>query len=144
MNSTSFLQNVWRWNSVIFLFCSKWAALGADLALAITTELSHQPCTLSPRISAYCFLTNIFLPHREVQHQCKKKDFRRPLSMSSSLIPEKGFKAQDTKGKFWHRWTLLSYFAEAKWESRQVRRGVTSHCREQTFQHWDSFRKLKW
>lgn len=85
---------------MIFLFCSMRAGLGADLALVITRELSLQPCILSPRISAYCFFTSPFLPDREVQHKCKKEDFQRLLSISSSLIPEKVLMVQDMKGRF--------------------------------------------
>lgn len=100
------------------------------------------PCTLSPRISAYCFLTSPLLLHREIQHKCKKEDFQGPLSISASLVSEKVLITQVMKRRFCHRWTLLSCFAEAKWKSRQIRTAATSYCREQTLQLWDGFQKL--
>lgn len=144
MNSTSFLQTVWREKSVIFLFCSKWAALGTDLVLAITSELSHQPGIVSPRIFAQCFLTSPLLPNTgKFSTNTRKRIFPGPSPWALFWSLRNFFKPQSIKGRFWHTWILLSCVAEDKWKSRQVRRAFISHFIEQTLQVWDHFQRLK-
>lgn len=63
-------------------FCSMWAALGVDLALFNTNELSHHPGIAFLRILAHCYLTSLLLPDTEKLNTNTRK------RSSSPLIPE--------------------------------------------------------